>query len=302
MNDKYKQKVELLIRLIPLVAENNVFAIHGGTAINLFVRNMPRGSIDIDLTYIPLENREESLLHINENLESISHKAKSVFPGIHIIYKSDTCKLLCEYQRNQIKIEVNLTKRGIVGGNVVRTPLCKKAQEEFRLYCEADIVPLTLLYGGKMAAALSRQHPRDLFDIRYMEYPLEKTREGFLFCILGSDRPLYESFSPTLLDQRATLMNQFEGMTEIEFTYQDFEETRAKLIADVNNLLTDDDKAFLVSFENADPDWNHFVFGYFKDYPSIRWKLQNLLKLKKSNPKKLIAEAEKLQEHFFCHQ
>ena len=56
----------------------------------------------------------------------------------------------------------------------MRIPLCNKAQAEFGLYCEADIVPKTLLYGGKIAAALSRQHPRDLFDVKYMDIPLEE--------------------------------------------------------------------------------------------------------------------------------
>ena len=57
----YAQKVELLLRLIPIVMEENVFAIHGGTAINLFLKDLPRYSVDIDLTYIPLSDRQTSL-------------------------------------------------------------------------------------------------------------------------------------------------------------------------------------------------------------------------------------------------
>ena len=55
----YAQKVELLLRLIPIVMEENVFAIHGGTAINLFLKDLPRYSVDIDLTYIPLSDPKE---------------------------------------------------------------------------------------------------------------------------------------------------------------------------------------------------------------------------------------------------
>ena len=217
---------------------------------------------------------------------------------MHIVPKLNTCKLLCEYQRKQIKVEVNQTKRGIVGGDVLTVPLCKKAQDEFGLYCEADIVPRTLLYGGKIAAALSRQHPRDLFDVKYMEYPFEKTREGLLFCLLGSDRPLHESFAPNLIDQKDALANQFEGMTDTPFSYEEYEEARAKLIADVNAMMTAEDKDFLVSFEMGEPDWDSFDFPYFKDYPSVQWKLNNLLKLKKQNSQKLAAEAGKLQSIF----
>lgn len=214
---------------------------------------------------------------------------------MHIVEKSDTCKLLCEYQGRQIKIEVNQTKRGIIGGDVIRKPVCDKAQEEFGLYCETDIVPMTLLYGGKIAAALSRQHPRDLFDVKYMEYPFDQTREGLLFCLLGSDRPIYESFAPSLIDQRDALANQFEGMTDTPFTYEEFEQTREKLIKDVSALVTPEDKAFLLSFESAEPDWNNFEFPYFEDYPSVKWKLQNLQKLKSQNPEKLMAEVDKLK-------
>ena len=173
----YAQKVELLLRLIPIVMEEDVFAIHGGTAINLFLKDLPRYSVDIDLTYIPLADRQTSLDDINMHLKAIAEKAKKAF----------TCKLLCEYRGKQVKIEVNQTKRGIVGGAVQTIPLSEKAQEEFSLFCEANVVPLTLLYGGKIAAALSRQHPRDLFDVKYMDIPLSECREGLIFCLLGSE-------------------------------------------------------------------------------------------------------------------
>lgn len=298
MNSEYAKKVEILLKMIPLVTEEGVFAVHGGSAINLFVSNLPRYSVDIDLTYIPLEDRNSSLLHINEHLNSIAAKAGKAFRGMHIVEKPDICKLLCEYQGHQIKIEVNQTKRGVIGGDVIRKPVCDKAQEEFGLYCETDIVPMTLLYGGKIAAALSRQHPRDMFDVKYMEYPFTETREGLLFCLLGSDRPIRESFSPSLIDQSDALVNQFEGMTDIPFSYEEFENTRNELIRDVNALVTPEDKAFLLSFESAEPDWDNFEFGYFRDYPSVKWKLQNLGKLKSTNPDKLAAEALKLKSLF----
>ena len=170
---------------------------------------------------------------------------------MHVVPNYSTCKLLCEYRGKQVKVEVNQTKRGIVGGDVIVQPLSDKAQEEFGLYCEAHIVPLTQLYGGKIAAALSRQHPRDLFDVKYMNVPIADCREGLIFRLLGSDRPIHESFAPSLIDQRAAMVNQFDGMTDIPFTYEEFEQTRSKLIEDVNTLMTDEDKRFLVSFEKV---------------------------------------------------
>lgn len=304
MNDNinsrvYSQKVELLLRLMPIIMEEGVFAVHGGTAINLFLKNLPRYSVDIDLTYIPLKDRTTSLEDINLHLKSISEKAKRAFKGMHIVENYNTCKLLCEYRGKQVKVEVNQTKRGIVGGDVLTIPLSDKAQEEFGLYCEANIVPLTLLYGGKIAAALSRQHPRDLFDVKYMKMTLADCREGLIFCLLGSDRPLYESFEPSLIDQRDAMVNQFDGMTDIPFTYEEFEETRARLIKNVNALMTDADRRFLVSFETGEPEWDSHEFAYFKDYPSVQWKLLNLKKLAKQNPLKLNEGVEKLRNILF---
>lgn len=292
----YAQKVELLIRLLPLIMEERVFAVHGGTAINLFLKNLPRYSVDIDLTYIPLADRKKSIDDINLHLKSISEKARKAFPGLHIIPNLATCKLLCEYRGKQIKVEVNQTKRGIVGGALMHLPLCEKAQKEFQLYCIADIVPASLLYGGKLAAALSRQHPRDMFDVKYMDIPLCECREGLIFCLLGSDRPIHESLVPSLIDQRDAMENQFAGMTDIPFTYEEFECTRANLISNIRSIITEADKKFLISFESNQPEWDGYEFEYFKDYPSVQWKLFNLKKLAKQNPQKLWDRVNKLRE------
>ena len=297
-NNVYHQKVDLLLRLMPFVMQERVFAVHGGSAINLFVKDMPRYSVDIDLTYMPLAGREESLNDINAHLKAIADNAKAQIKGVHVVPNFAICKLLCEYRGYQIKIEVNQTKRGIIGGKTQLLTLCDKAQEEFQQFCKAVIVPPTLLYGGKLAAALSRQHPRDLFDVKYMDIPLAEVREGLIFCLLGSDRPIHESFAPQLIDQRDAMTNQFDGMSGIPFSYDEFELTRAKLITDVQNLMTDADKKFLLSFEAADPQWEGYEFEYFRNFPSVQWKLLNLAKLKKQNPTKLYAEVEKLQEIF----
>lgn len=295
MNNIYSQKVEILLRLIPIISKEECFAIHGGTAINLFYKNLPRYSVDIDLTYIPIEDRQNSIDNINLHLLSIMENSKRRFKGLNIVHLPSTCKLLCEYQGKQIKVEVNQTKRGIVGGEINIIPLCEKAQTEFGMYCEARIVPLTLLYGGKIAAALTRQHPRDLFDVKYMNIPIENTKEGFMFCLLGSDKPVYESFAPNLIDQKDAMENQFVGMTDIEFTYEQFEQTRSKLISDVNALLTAEDKKFLINFESGNPNWEQSKYATFQHYPSIQWKLLNLAKLKNQNPQKLHAAIEKLR-------
>ena len=298
MNNIYRQKIELLLRILPFVTDEECFAIHGGTAINLFVKDLYRLSVDIDVTYIPIEDRNTSLLRINEALERISDRVKRTFRDVRVIPRLDISKITCESRGCQVKIEVNQTKRGLVCGDAILYPLCEKAQEMFGMEVDARIVSLPQLYGGKISAALSRQHPRDLFDIKQMDIPLTDVKEGLIFCLLGSDRPIHESFAPNLIDQHEAMERQFSGMSEIPFTYNDFEATREKLVNDVNSVMTEDDRRFLIGFEELSVDWENSPYSSFKEYPSVRWKMQNLQKLKASNPKKLNAEADKLRNIF----
>lgn len=298
MNNIYRQKVELLLRILPFVTDEECFAIHGGTAINLFVKDLYRLSVDIDVTYIPIEDRNTSLQRINEALERISDRVKRTFRDVRIIPRLDISKITCENRGCQVKIEVNQTKRGLVCGDAVLCPLCEKAQEMFGMEVDARIVSIPQLYGGKISAALSRQHPRDLFDVKQMDIPLTDVKEGLIFCLLGSDRPIHESFAPNLIDQHEAMERQFSGMSEIPFTYNDFEATREKLISDVNSVMTEEDKRFLIGFEELAADWENTPYSPFREYPSVRWKMQNLQKLKASNPKKLKAEADKLRKIF----
>lgn len=96
MNDQqYKKQVALLLRILPLVYKITDFAVHGGTAINLFHRNMPRYSVDIDLTYIPIEPRTASLEKINQHLGKLKTSIERAIPGIHVEHKFEVWKLLC---------------------------------------------------------------------------------------------------------------------------------------------------------------------------------------------------------------
>jgi predicted nucleotidyltransferase component of viral defense system len=66
---EYKAQVDLLLQVLPYVAKEKIFALKGGTAINLFVRDMPRLSVDIDLTYLPFDNRKDALKNIQDGLK-----------------------------------------------------------------------------------------------------------------------------------------------------------------------------------------------------------------------------------------
>jgi predicted nucleotidyltransferase component of viral defense system len=294
IDQKYKDQVELLLTVLPEVAREESLAMHGGTAINLFVRDLPRVSVDIDLTFIPVEDRDRSLANITATLSRIKARVEGLNQGINAELNEKTGKLLVSRGGKVIKLEVNLVMRGIINKTVL-LPLCKRAQEEYNAYTEMTIVPLGQLYGGKICAALDRQHPRDLFDTKYIleeEGFTEEIKQGFFYCLLSSERPIHEILSPQLLDQNQVMVNQFTGMTEDVFTYQEFEATRSILIESIHQNLTEQDRRFLLKFNALEPDWGIFDF---QSFPSVRWKMIHLQKLKDSNPEKFKTQFEHLK-------
>ena len=297
MNKTYRQQVELLLKIIPPLAEIESFAIHGGTAINFYVLDLPRYSVDIDVTYTPIKPREESFAEIHQNLSILKEKVKSMIPNVIVAEKPN--KIYCTQKGVMVKVEVSGTKRGLIEPSLIR-PLCNAAQTEFETANKAKIVSLSQLYGGKITAALDRQHPRDLFDVKLMFdliTDFEQIRKGFFYCLLGGDRPIIESLLPNRNDQRETMIKQFSGMTEIPFSYNDYEETREKLINFINSNLTQQDKAFLIAFESGNDMLQFAEHQEYFQFPSVQWKLQNINKLKDLNPMKHREGIKKLENY-----
>lgn len=295
MEKLYRQQVALLLAVLPEVVKEKRFALHGGTAINLFVRDMPRLSVDIDLTYLPIEDRNTSLKHIAEALGRIKSRLEKVIPGVRITQRLDVGKLQISAGRVDVKLEVNLVNRGSIAEPKEMT-LCQKAQTSFEAFCVVPVVPMGQLFGGKIVAALDRQHPRDLFDVKYLlatEGFTQEIKEGFLLFLLCSERPINEVITPNFQDQRSAHTNQFSGMTDEAFTYEEYESVREKLVATIQQNLTDKDKEFLLSVKNLTPDWSIYDFQRF---PSINWKLQNLQRLKDKNPEKHKEQYESLKK------
>ena len=245
MNEAYKKQVKLVLDVLPEVAKEDCFAMHGGTAINLFVRNMPRLSVDIDLTYVEIAERKETLDAINVALGRINENIEKLRPSIRIEHKENICKLQLNEHGITIKIEVNMVGRGLLG-EVAKAQLYDTAQEQFDVFCMMPIVPMGQLYGGKICAALDRQHPRDLFDVKLMfenEGFTDEIKRGFLLGLVSSNRPIHEILNPHFLDQRTAFENQFEGMSAIAFSYDDYERTRLQLIETVRASLDEDRKS-----------------------------------------------------------
>lgn len=284
MNEGSKNQVRLLLAVLPEVAKETCFAMHGGTAINLFLRDMPRLSVDIDLTYVEISRRDEALWAINEGLVRIKESLEVKHPTVRVQHKANTCKLLLDREGVTIKVEVNMVGRGLLG-QPERVPLCDAAQDAFDVFCDMILVPRGQVYGGKLCAALDRQHPRDLFDVKLLldnEGLSDEIRQGLVYGLLSSNRPTHEMLEPNLLDQRSAFENQFEGMSFREFTYDDFQQVRDNLIQRVRQSLTAQDKVFLLSVNRLNPDWS--IYDY-EAFPSVKWKLLNLAHFKTTNPK-----------------
>lgn len=299
MNDAYKKQVKLLLDVLPEVAKENCFAMHGGTAINLFLRNMPRLSVDIDLTYTEIADRAVSLIAINDALMRIQKNIIGLRNTVHVQHRSDTLKLQITEHEVLIKIEVNPVGRGLLGEKMIM-PLCEAAQEQFDAFCVVPIVPKIQLFGGKLCAALDRQHPRDLFDVKLMldnEGFSEEIKRGLIFGLVSSNRPTFEMLDSHLQDQRIAFENQFEGMSNTAFSYNDYEETRLELIHLVRTKLTEGDKRFLISLNRLEPEWN--IYDY-QHYPSVKWKMVNLEKFREQNYEAWKTQLENLEMILAC--
>lgn len=297
MEERFVKQVELLLRVAPEIAGIEEFALHGGTGINLFYHNMPRLSVDIDLTYIPVENRNKDLRNISLLLKKLTERLRKTIPAIQIHSKNtdeNEEKLFCRLNSYETKIEVNTINRGVTG-KVKRRVLCEAAQKKFNTFFEMQLVPVHQLFGGKIVAALDRQHPRDIFDTMQMLNNIGLTDQkmiGFLFCLFSSKRPFSELLRPNLLNQTNIIQNHFKGMTEDPFNIQIYESERERLIQTVNSKLSANQKEMILSVAKGEPKW---LYENWSKYPGIAWKLKNIEILKMKNPGKFKTQINDLE-------
>jgi hypothetical protein len=297
---KFHQQVSLLLDVLPYVAKETCFALKGGTAINLFMRDFPRLSVDIDLTYLGLEAREEALSKTEEALHRIkSEIEKHIGAKVNASSResqSTDIKLFVNRNGVQIKIEASPVLRGVLFPPVLMS-LHNNVVEEFERSLEIQVSSLPDLFGGKIAAALDRQHPRDLFDINLLfgaEGLTKDIMSGFLVYLMCHKRPPNEILKPTLIDQSGLFDSDFNGMTNMEFTYEDFVRTREQLITNIIDSLSANDKSFLISFFEGTPRWELFREPQARSLPAIKWKLVNLNKLDTAKKNQQIESLKKI--------
>jgi predicted nucleotidyltransferase component of viral defense system len=247
---------------------------------------LPRLSVDIDLLYLPLDDREIALQNIKAALSRLSLLIKQKIPRTKVQLthlQSDALRLIVSQDEIRIKIELSPVIRGTVFPEV-RMEVVEEVEKEFG-YAEIQVASLPDLYAGKLCAALDRQHPRDLFDVKFLlenDGLTDNLRKTFLIFLISHQRPMSELLSPNRKNISEIYETEFKQMTEVSIPLVQLEEARENLIHQINSQMTDNEKKFLLSFKSKAPDWNLLEMeniNVIANLPSVLWKMINLEKM-----------------------
>lgn len=303
MDSRYRDAVALLLDAMPLVFAHKHYALKGGTAINLFCRDMPRLSVDIDLVFVAPEAQERSsaLALIEDSLRSIAEglrtrlnvKVQATSSG-----SAQETKLFVSRGATLVKIEVNHVFRGSVYP-IVQGRLTPSAEELFEREVSVPMLDIDELYASKLVAALDRQHPRDLFDVMLLNENggiTPRMRRAFVVYLAGHNRPMHELLPPQPHSMADAFEKEFVGMTSRPVAIHELEETRERLFAELPSGLDDAERRFLVFMHRLEPDWALLGLPGIENLPAITWKLKNLEILKAKNPAKFHAMQSALEQ------
>ncbi len=298
----YFKQVKLLLEVLPYVNKEECFALKGGTAINMFVRDMPRLSVDIDLMYLPIEDRDSSLKNISQSLENIAVDIEHSMRNIHVTrldqrLDGSLSKLLVEQQGVRIKIETSPVMRGTVKDS--SPMMVSESVEKMFGFAETNVVSHDDLYAGKICAALDRQHPRDFFDIRGLldnEGITSSLMDVFIVYLISSSQAISKLLQPNRVDIAHLFEEQFIGMTTEPIELIVLTDTREELIQLIHKNLTQDHKDFLLGFKRGEVNWSLLPFQHIDQLPSVKWKIHNLDKMSHQKRKDAL---EKLENCFY---
>lgn len=298
IRERYRDQVRLLVRLLPLVADETCFALKGGTAINLFMRDLPRLSVDIDLVYLPADNRKNALAGIDAAMKRIEASILAKINGANVtrsVKEGAVLRLIVQVGRTQVKIEVSPVLRGVVFEPEMRD-ISPVVEDQFG-FAEMQLVSFADLYAGKLVAALDRQHSRDLFDARDLladEGITEPLREAFLVYLISHGRPMWEVLSGRHKKLSEAYANTFEGMTDEPVSIEELQAARWELVEMLVGRMPETHRKFLIGFEIGAPDWSLFGPKHIADLPAVKWRQLNLDKLDGTARARLVENLKKI--------
>lgn len=297
--ERYVDQVRLLVDILPAVATEEDFALKGGTAINLFYRDLPRLSVDIDLTFLPIRERAQSLADIDAAMDRIAEagsKVRGVTSSRIAGGGGGATRVLFQRGAATVKVETSPVTRGAVFEPEIKR-VAPAVEDEFG-FAETRLVAFEDLYAGKLHAALDRQHPRDLFDVKLLyenEGITEDLFRAFLVYVASSSRPPHELLNPNLIPLANVFEAEFSGMTVDTVAVTDLEQVRNRLIEDVQSRLTESAAQFLRTLVHGEPDFKVIGLPSAANLPAVQWKLQNIRKLRDTNPEKHATQCESLE-------
>jgi hypothetical protein len=296
-DNPFMPQARLAVRVLRHVAKERDLALKGGTAINLFFRDMPRLSVDLDLTYLRIADRDESLVAIREALERISADVEGAIAGASVERQGIADgRVLVRVGQTRVKVEVNTVLRGSV-----RAPLQTRARapvEDIFGDLEATVLSFEDCFAGKMVAALDRQHPRDLFDVRQLleaEGLTKALLDAFVVYLASHDRPMAEVLSPREKDIAQTYANEFADMTAEPVELGALLDARTKLVQAIRGALLPRHIQFLRSIKNLAPDWALVPHPQVRELPGVRWRLLNLERFRREQPERYAEARAKLE-------
>ena len=231
-------------------------------------------------------------------MKRIIERIRKALPAVHIhatevLPEKAISKLLVRHDGAQIKIEVTPVLRGCVYEPELR--VVSPAVEDAFGFAEIQIVSFGDLYAGKIVAALDRQHPRDLFDVRGLlanEGIDPALRRAFLVYLIRHNRPIAELVAPKEKSIAQELAQGFEGMTAAPVSIEDLTAARTALIASIVGEMPEEHRRFLLGFKRGEPDWALLGVPSASELPAVRWKQRNLDNLPEKERKRLTAELE----------
>lgn len=300
MYDAYLAQARLLLQILPLIKKYPRFALKGGTALNFFINDFPRLSVDIDLAYTRIDGRDETLDYITRSMEDLSLQVERRFIGSKVqqkrVNRGAIRGLVIQTADATVKVEPNLVIRGTVYPGEERS-ISPKVKDLFKADLDFPVLSVPDLYGGKICAALDRQHPRDLFDIHLMLKTMgltEEIKNAFLVYLISHPRPISEVLNPNLQDISLPFEQEFQAMTDEDITQTDLEAARSLLITTLHNKLSQQDKDFLISIKSNNPQWDLFPFDHIRELPAVKWKLINIGKMSDGDRKKAQEKLERV--------
>jgi hypothetical protein len=243
--------------------------------------------VDIDLVYIPVEDRATTLAGIDAALRRMAERIRRSMPAAlvreqRLATANSIVKLTVRVPNvGEVKIEPNTVLRGTIHPTS-ELSLVPRAVEVFGRSATMRTVSVAELYGGKLCAALDRQHPRDLFDVHGLlqaEVITAEIRRAFVIFLASHDRPISELLSPNRQNIRQVFADQFEGMTVDPVPLAVLEETREQLIHQINRDLTAAEREFLLSIKRLEPKWELLEVPNLEHLPGLKWKIYNLRKM-----------------------